>query len=177
MHAAHLSTPSKTAAEDEPQAGQAQGKEEQALARLEAFHDAMHGMAPGDAAGCLRISYAIIYEIITYVARHGDDSAAYLSVFMNSEAPADSTIGRARKSVFCLARLVVSVLSSVPASSPLWIRNQQIFALLGALEHGLMVYDGPDTGDTQQWTQFWDRTQPILLELGSQLDQAGFGAE
>ena len=80
MHAAHFSTPSKTAAEDEPQAGQAQGKEEQALARLEALHDAMHGMAPGDAAGCLRISYAIIYEIITYVARHGDDPAAYLSV-------------------------------------------------------------------------------------------------
>lgn len=97
---------------------------------------------------------------------------------MNSKATANSNIGRARKSVFGLARLVVSTLSSVPASSPLWTRNPQIFALLGALEPTFMVYDeGPDAGDTHQWTQFWNRTQPILLELGSQLDQAGFGAE
>lgn len=94
---------------------------------------------------------------------------------MNSEAPPNSNIDRARKSVFRLTEFLVSVLSSVSSSSPLRVAHPAIFDLVGALEPSLMVYGGE--GGTQEWTKFWSRAQPIALELGLQLDQAGFGGD
>ncbi|KAJ7235294.1 hypothetical protein B0H12DRAFT_1141796 [Mycena haematopus] len=108
-----------------------------------------------------------------YLARHGDDSAAYLSVFMNSEAPSGSDISRARECVFLITKYVLAALSKLPSSSPYRAAHPAIFDLVGALEPPFMVYDGE--GTTQEWTAFWSRVQPITLVLAMQLDQAGFG--
>ncbi|KAJ7916286.1 hypothetical protein B0H13DRAFT_2323560 [Mycena leptocephala] len=159
-----------------PQEAEFPSDEDQALAVLEGFSEGISSVIPStQEVHCLLLSYTIIYEITCYLARHGDDSEAYLSVFMNSEAPPNSNIDRARKSVFRLTEFLVSVLSSVSSSSPLRVAHPAIFNLVGALEPSLMVYGGE--GGTQEWTKFWSRAQPIALELGLQLDQAGFGGD
>ncbi|KAJ6544318.1 hypothetical protein B0H19DRAFT_1170336 [Mycena capillaripes] len=150
--------------------------EDRALLFLEGFSNHIRAFTPAEEVTCLRVSYTIIYEIMRYLARHGDDSEAYLSVFMNSEAPPNSNIDRARKSVFRLTKfLVSSLLSPIPQSSSLRVAHSATFDLLGALEPSFMIYGGE--GDVKEWTKFWARTQPILLELATQLDQAGFGAD
>ncbi|KAJ7983145.1 hypothetical protein DFH06DRAFT_716181 [Mycena polygramma] len=152
-----------------------QSEEDRALAFLTGFREQACAITPGDEAACLRVSYSVIYEITRYLARHGDESEAYLSVFMNSEAPSNSNIDVARKSVFQLTEYIRGLFSSVSSSSSLRQEHRGIFDLIGALEPLLMVYDGE--GDTREWTAFWSRTQPILLELGVQLDKAGFGGD
>ncbi|KAK7053735.1 hypothetical protein R3P38DRAFT_2501309 [Favolaschia claudopus] len=151
-----------------------QSKDDRALAILEGIAEQTSASVPPEERSCLILSHALIYETTQYLARHGDDSAAYLSVFMNTATPSGSHLDRSRKCVFQLTNTVVRYLSSVPASSPLRTKHSGIFDLLGALQAPFMVYDGE--GDAQEWTQFWSRTQPIILELGAQLDQAGFGA-
>ncbi|KAF8173881.1 hypothetical protein K438DRAFT_1850200 [Mycena galopus ATCC 62051] len=155
----------------EEQVPNPQTDDERALGLLEGISQRILSFMPGD--DCLRLSYSLIYEMTHYLARHGDDSAAYLSVFMNSEAPPGSDIDRARKAVFQITQYVVVVLSSVSSGSQLRVAHSEIFAIVGALEPAFMVYDGE--GDTQEWTKFWSRVQPIILELAMQLDQAGFG--
>ncbi|KAJ6579620.1 hypothetical protein DFH09DRAFT_1147078 [Mycena vulgaris] len=150
--------------------------DKEALARLETFAANIKTVPPlPNAESRLLIGYAFIYEITRYLARHGDDSEAYLSVFMNSEAPDNSDLRRARKSVFLLTESVVTFLSSVSLSSPLREEHSGIFDLLGALQPLCMMYDVDS--DTRAWREFWNRAQPVILELGVQLDQAGFGAD
>ncbi|KAJ7740577.1 hypothetical protein B0H16DRAFT_1464809 [Mycena metata] len=142
-------------------------EEEDALALLETFSADVSSLGPApDERSCLQASYTIIYEIMRYLARHGEGSEAYLSIFMNSEAPENSNIGRARKSVFQLTKHLVRMLSSVGS-----LRTSQpvILGLVGALEPYITVYDGE--GDAQGWKNFWSQTQPVLLELGAQLSE------
>ncbi|KAF7324443.1 hypothetical protein MVEN_02642100 [Mycena venus] len=152
-----------------------QTDDDRALAILEGVTEQVLSRRPADDVSCLRLSYSLIYEMTRYLARHDDDSAAYLSVFMNSEAPPGSDIDRARKSVFKLTKFIVDNLTSVPLSSPHRVAHSAVFDLVSALEPSFMVYDGED--DAREWTKFWSRVQPIILELAVQLDQAGFGAE
>ncbi|KAJ6506414.1 hypothetical protein C8R47DRAFT_1102082 [Mycena vitilis] len=152
-----------------------QSEEDRALAFLTSFREQACAITPGDEAACLRVSYSVIYEITRYLARHGDESETYLSVFMNSEAPPNSNIDVARKNVFKLTEYIRGLFSFVSSSSSFRGEHRGIFDLVGALEPLLMVYDGE--GDTREWTAFWSRAQPILLELGVQLDQAGFGGD
>ncbi|KAJ7166041.1 hypothetical protein C8R46DRAFT_1096939, partial [Mycena filopes] len=147
-----------------------QESEEDAITHLEKFATdvsvlVLAGEAP-DEQSCLHASYAVVYEIMRYLARHGDDGAeAYLSIFMNSEAPAHSPMARARTSIFQLTEHLVSILSSVPA---LRVSQPVLTGLLGALEPCVVVFRESDQ-DTRAWTAFWSRAQPILLELGGQL--------
>ncbi|KAJ7174606.1 hypothetical protein C8R46DRAFT_1081389 [Mycena filopes] len=147
-----------------------QESEEDAITHLEKFATdvstlVLAGEAP-DEQSCLHASYAVVYEIMRYLARHGDDGAeAYLSIFMNSEAPPHSPMARARTSIFQLTEHLVSILSSVPA---LRVSQPVLTGLVGALEPCVVVYRESDQ-DTRAWTAFWSRAQPILLELGGQL--------
>ncbi|KAJ7775685.1 hypothetical protein DFH07DRAFT_952076 [Mycena maculata] len=134
------------------------------------FADEVSAWIPAEDPGLLRVSYAIIYEITRYLARHGDDSDGYL-VFMNSDAPEDSNLALARKSIFRLTEILVAYLSAVSPSSPLRQAHSGIFDLLGALEPLYIIYD------ESEWRFFWSRAQPVILELGVQLDQAGFGGD
>ncbi|KAJ6473159.1 hypothetical protein C8R45DRAFT_407918 [Mycena sanguinolenta] len=163
-----------TLPQEENKAQDPQTDDERSLALLERISEQiLASTPPNDESDRLRISYSLIYEITRYLARHGDDSAAYLSVFMNSEAPPGSDIARARKCVFQLTEYVVRALSTIPSTSSHRTAHSAIFDLVGALEPSFMTYDG-ESG-TREWTTFWSRVQPITLELALQLDQAGFG--
>ncbi|KAJ7499858.1 hypothetical protein FB451DRAFT_46799 [Mycena latifolia] len=163
-----------------PQKGEElESDDKQALARFEEFTKQIPYLTPADDITAphfyLTASYALIYEITRYLARHGDDSEAYLSVFASSEAPQNSDLDRARKCVFRLTETVSTFISTVPQSSPLRAKHAAIFDLLGALEPLYMIYS--EDSDIQAWRDFWSRAQPVILELGVQLDKAGFGGE
>ncbi|KAJ7039409.1 hypothetical protein C8F04DRAFT_1086658 [Mycena alexandri] len=144
-----------------------ENEEEDALALLETFSADVSSLGPApDEKSCLQVSYTIIYEVMRYLARHGEGSESYLSIFMNSEAPENSNIGRARKSIFQLTKHLVRLLSSV---SSLRVSQPVILGLVGALEPYITVYDGE--GDAQGWKTFWSQAQPVLLELGAQLSE------
>ncbi|KAJ7618548.1 hypothetical protein FB45DRAFT_1007333 [Roridomyces roridus] len=146
---------------------------EQAVAALVDFLEKARSINPPDDAGRLIISYAIIYEIIRFLARHGEGSEAYLAVFMNSEASEESIFQRARNTILQGTQLLVSRFSGVPATSPLRNAHPQLFGLFGALEVLLMAHEV----EPQPWRDFWGRAQPLLLDLAAQLDEAGFGAD
>ncbi|KAJ7124505.1 hypothetical protein C8R44DRAFT_734980 [Mycena epipterygia] len=159
-----------------------QSEEERALVRLEKYAEGMESFEMPRAAAAdhqpeaplLIVCYAIIHEITSYLARHGDDGApAYLSVFMNSEAPEDSDLDRARRSVGALTKKIVALFKSVSSSSPLRAEHSAIFALSAALENLCISCDALDLG----WRDFWSRAQPMVLELGAKLQEAGFGPE
>ncbi|KAF7354628.1 hypothetical protein MSAN_01376300 [Mycena sanguinolenta] len=77
-----------TLPQGENKAQNPQTDDDRALALLEGISQQILSYTlPADESDRLRISYSLIYEMTRYLARHGDDSAAYLSVFMNSEAP------------------------------------------------------------------------------------------
>ncbi|KAJ7813888.1 hypothetical protein B0H14DRAFT_2851867 [Mycena olivaceomarginata] len=168
-------TPSQNAEEPDstdPEPLQTADSEAQALARLEGFADRIDKFIPGEDNGRLRVSYALIYEILQYLCRHGEGSETYLTVFMNHDAEEGSNLYRARKSVRRLTEIVVKYLSAVGPS--LREKHSAVFNLFGALEP-LCMFQAADT--PQEWKSFWGRAQPILVELGVELDKAGFGAD
>jgi hypothetical protein len=92
-------------------------------------------------------------------------------------APAspESDIGRARKAIVDITKAIVRQISSVPVNSPLRQEKREIFDTFGALQalHDNYLMEG--VPDFKQWSQFWTRSLPVLLELGNQLDQRGYG--
>ncbi|KAJ7683555.1 hypothetical protein B0H17DRAFT_1181586 [Mycena rosella] len=152
--------------------------DKQALARLEEFNEQIHVLRAAEGAEphyYLLASHTIISEVTSYLARHGDGSEAYLSIFMNSNAPRGSDLLRARRCVFNLTETAVAFISLVPRSSPLRAEHTAIFDLNGALEPLYMLYN--EDIDTRQWREFWNRAQPVILELWAELHKAGFGPE
>jgi hypothetical protein len=91
---------------------------------------------------------------------------------MNHDAEEGSNLYRARRSVRRLTEIVVKYLSAVGPS--LRKKHSAVFNLFGALEP-LCMFQVADT--PQEWKSFWGRAQPILVELGVELDKAGFGAD
>lgn len=92
---------------------------------------------------------------------------------MNSEAPEDSDLDRARRSVAMLTEKIVNLLKSMSSSSPIRAEHPAIFALSAALENLCISCEALDLG----WRDFWSRAQPVVLELGTKLREAGFGPD
>jgi hypothetical protein len=120
--------------------------------------------------------FVIFYRCVTLqpVDIHGQ-------AFGSLPAPPTSEIGRAREAIVTITKAIVHHISSIPQSSELRTKQQEIFDIFGALQvtHDsyLLNGDGNITADLQTWTAFWARAQPVLLELGMKLDEKGFGMD
>ncbi|KAF4590925.1 hypothetical protein EYR40_009522 [Pleurotus pulmonarius] len=138
---------------------------------------------PADPADRLRRAYALLMQVILYLHRPQNEIEQSLVDFMQAEAKAGSPIYRARQATIVLTRAVIRDIASIPSTQPLHVDHPQIFALLGALMplHDLyLAGHNPKEGkslDLQEWTAFWERGQPILLDLASKLDEQGFGLD
>ncbi|KAJ6615473.1 hypothetical protein B0H10DRAFT_1949845 [Mycena sp. CBHHK59/15] len=148
-------------------------EEAKALEELNAMALKLRFRVPLDEPSRLRRSYALIYEIIKYLARNGLEPEQYLLLFMNS---AEDQMYPARRTVSAMVDGIVMNLSSVKLSSPLRTAHPMIFHLLGALEPLCAAFPDP-YDDIQDWMRYWSRAQPIILELATLLDQAGFGGD
>ncbi|KAJ8453684.1 hypothetical protein ONZ45_g19611 [Pleurotus djamor] len=137
---------------------------------------------PLDPSDRMRRAYALLMQVILYLHRPQPEVEQYLVDFMQAEVTPESEIHRARKATTSIARVVLQDLASVP-SNPLHADNPQVFAILGALMPLHDVYlDGLKEKegiilDLPEWTEFWEKAQPILLELALKLDEAGFGLD
>ncbi|KAF9497711.1 hypothetical protein BDN71DRAFT_560360 [Pleurotus eryngii] len=138
---------------------------------------------PADPADRLRRAYALLMQVVLYLHRPQNEIEQPLIDFMQAEAEPGSHIYRARQATIVLARAVIRDIASIPSTQPLHVDHPQIFALLGALTplHDLYLAghnskDGKSL-DLQEWTAFWERAQPILLDLASKLDEQGFGLD
>ncbi|KAF8878401.1 hypothetical protein BD779DRAFT_1554448 [Infundibulicybe gibba] len=135
------------------------------------------GALPPDHADRLRRAYTFLFQIVIYLGRpqEQEQGEQYLVAFESAPAPPESEIGRARKAVAALTRAIVQDISSIPLGSPLRTQHTGVFDIFGALQvlHDVHLTD-PD-GEVADWRTFWGRAQPIILDLGMQLDEAGFG--
>ena len=63
----------------------------------------------------------------------------------------------------------------MPVNSSLRSEKSAIFDIFGALQalHHMHVVNGVD--ETENWTEFWTRAQPVVLALGMKLDEEGYG--
>lgn len=89
--------------------------------------------------------------------------------------PPESEIGRARVAVPIILRAAVHHMSTVPLNSPLRREHPDIFNIFGALQAIHDMYLTGTISDLETWTTFWSRVQPVVIELGMKLDEAGFG--
>ncbi|KAJ7476868.1 hypothetical protein B0H11DRAFT_2194669 [Mycena galericulata] len=167
----------------------------------EGFADQIGPRIPGEAL-LLRMTCAIIHDMRTCLARHGDNSAAsavYLAVsesihptqicdyisscpfnadsfflksLTNSEVSDDLDLTRG-KAVLRLTEILVAYVSTVSASSPLRKTHPGMFDLVGVLEPLITIPDGTP----QKWGGLWTHARPVILELGVQLNEAGFGGD
>ncbi|KAJ7062819.1 hypothetical protein C8F01DRAFT_1135346 [Mycena amicta] len=156
--------------------------EEEALSRIERIEtlaEVFHGV-PKDSSARLSTAYLLVCEIIAYLSRHGEEAPAYISIFTNTAVAPDSDVARARKAIFKVAQLFTQILSAVPDSASIRKEHAKAFALHGALDVLFFDYNGPATGDSdsdgaidlQEWTKFWIRAQPIVIELAGVLDES-----
>jgi hypothetical protein len=147
----------------------------------------------------LKRAYTLMYQIVLYLGRPQEEgkaeqflvvsqSSPYLSLvlhllyqaFESAIVPANSEIGRARKATVTIMRAVVQKISSVPISSSLRTEEADIFNIFGALQalHDMhLVNGGSEAGEVESWSEFWSRTQPVMLALGMKLDEEGYGFE
>ncbi|KAF7300980.1 hypothetical protein MIND_00661100 [Mycena indigotica] len=149
--------------------------EEEALLRIERIEslgDVFHTV-PHDSPERLAAAYLLLCEVLAYLSRHGEEAPAYISIFTNTAVPADSDVARARKAIFTTTKLTAQILGAVGASSKIREANASAFALHGALDALFVSYRGPsDDGELPQWVDFWNRAQPIVVELARVLDDS-----
>ena len=102
-----------------------------------------------------------------------------IQAFGSAIVPPDSEIARARKAVLAITRAVVNDISAVPLNSPLRTDNVEIFSIFGALQtlHDAYVVNGTEEGVLDNWGEFWSRAEPVVLSLGTKLDEDGFGLD
>lgn len=96
--------------------------------------------------------------------------------FQTASVDETNDIAKARDAITILIRTIVRDLTSIPLNSELRTKHAEIFAIFGALVplHDAFIADGNAPGQPE-WSEFWSKTQLILLELGAKLDQAGYG--
>ncbi|KAF7331453.1 hypothetical protein MKEN_00024000 [Mycena kentingensis (nom. inval.)] len=149
--------------------------DEEALARIDqvpSMGDVFRQVPKKDLSR-ITSAYLLICEVMLYLARPGENAPAYLSMFTNAAVPPDSEIGRARKALFDITKLATELLSAVPDSAALKNEYAPVFGLSGALDACFLAYEGPGKHgdeDLQEWTKFWSRAQPIVLEMAVMLD-------
>jgi len=120
----------------------------------------------------LRSAYAIIFQIVMYIARPKESPEAgqqYLVAFESAPVSSESDMHRARVAVAKLLRAVVHNLSSIPTNSPLRTEKPDIFNVFGALQALHDVYLVSADGEVDEWRDFWNKTQPVMLRLGELL--------
>ncbi|KAG5640482.1 hypothetical protein DXG03_008341, partial [Asterophora parasitica] len=145
----------------------------------------------------LQVAYTLLFQIVLYLTRPGETEQflvvsccffsfpalsinqiifGILQAFHTAPAPDDSEIGRARKAIGTILKAAVAQISSVPVNSPLRTDHTEVFDIFGALQviHDTYLVDD-EIVDLKAWSEFWGRTQPVVLELGMKLDEKGFG--
>jgi hypothetical protein len=89
----------------------------------------------------------------------------------------ESDVGHARTAIAGITRGVVHQISSIPVHAPLRKEKREIFDVFGALQalNDAYLLDNTADLDLRQWSEFWSRALPVILELAYQLDQKGYG--
>ncbi|KAF9441396.1 hypothetical protein P691DRAFT_812842 [Macrolepiota fuliginosa MF-IS2] len=155
---------------------------------------------PPDFEDRLRRAYSLLFHIILYLGRPLSNNVQevqkatqqFLLVSLTTispltlSVPVGFEIGRARHGTALLTGTITSGISSVPQSSKLRTQRAQVFALTDALVplcnmhlHSVEQDIEPLTGDVIEtggkWQDSWMKTQPIVLALGEELDEEGYG--
>ena len=86
-------------------------------------------------------------------------------------------MGRARRAIGILTRIVVDDISSIPMSSSLRQQHPKVFALHDALIPSREMHLRDPSDNVEDWKAFWSRTEAPLFELSNELDTAGFGLD
>ena len=89
----------------------------------------------------------------------------------------DSDIGRARRAIATLARIVIDDITSIPENSLLRKEHPNIFALHGALVPLVELHLRDPNGAVADWKAFWTRAESPLFELNTELHNSGFGMD
>ena len=79
-----------------------------------------------------------------------------------------------------MTRAVVNAIDSVPSGSPLREEQEKLFALFVLLrilhdEYLEKLEEGGVWIDSQEWQEFWTNAQVMLLAIGVELNDNGFG--
>ena len=145
----------------------------------------------------LKVAYLIVFQLVLYLDRPMELEATtqFFTVSLHQlsfnerrqrnpfqaleTAPVSpgSDMGRARTAIVGITRGVVHQISSIPAHAPLRKEKREIFDVFSALQALNDAYLPGNTADLdfRQWSEFWSRALPVVLELAYQLDQKGYG--
>lgn len=86
----------------------------------------------------------------------------------------ESEIGRGRRAVATLARVVIDDITSIPETSPLRKKHPSIFAIHGALAPLADLHLRDPSGNVEDWVAFWTRAESPLFQLNAELHGNGF---
>ncbi|KAL1705776.1 hypothetical protein EV121DRAFT_279355 [Schizophyllum commune] len=126
--------------------------------------------------------HSLLLLIVSYLNRGAtvsEDAALSMMVTFSTVAvPPDSEIARARKATVKLIDAIVRTLLAVPEGSQTRTEQSEIFGFAGAmLPLHAMYVQGKEPGadlTLQEWTDFWNRMQPLLLDLMFALEKKGY---
>ncbi|KAL1672335.1 hypothetical protein EV122DRAFT_294948 [Schizophyllum commune] len=126
--------------------------------------------------------HSLLLLIVSYLNRGAtvsEDAALSMMVTFSTVAvPPDSEIARARKATVKLIDAIVRSLLAVPEGSQTRTEQSEIFGFAGAmLPLHAMYVQGKEPGadlTLQEWTDFWNRMQPLLLDLMFALEKKGY---
>ncbi|KAG6836237.1 hypothetical protein H0H93_009929 [Arthromyces matolae] len=121
----------------------------------------------------LTFAYTLLFQIVLYLWR--PEGEQFLTAFATAPASTESEIGRARKAIPVILRAAVHQMSSLPLTSPIRTEHPDLFDVFGALQTIHDTYLKDDIVDIETWSEFWSRTQPVIVDLGTKLNDKGFG--
>lgn len=144
--------------------------------------DFIQKAVPSTDRGRLEKVHSLLLLIISYLNRGAtmsEDAALSMMVTFSTVAvPPGSEIARARKATILLISAIVQNLLAVPEGSQVRTEQAEIFGFAGAmLPLHAMYVQGKEPGadlSVEEWTDFWNRMQPLLLDLMFALEKHGF---
>ncbi|TFK23733.1 hypothetical protein FA15DRAFT_670211 [Coprinopsis marcescibilis] len=134
----------------------------------------------------LQLAHGLIYQMILYLnqpsQKKGDleAGAQFLSLFQTAKVPANSEIARARTAFAKLTRAIVLQIATISLDSPFRKAHPEIFDVTKTLMDIQQKHlDNVDDhhGFSEDWSAFWEASQPVLVDLFEKLDGAGFNME
>ncbi|KJA24863.1 hypothetical protein HYPSUDRAFT_65167 [Hypholoma sublateritium FD-334 SS-4] len=137
------------------------------------------GVRPHTPERILERAFTLILQILLSLNMPRDPEAAqaFFFAFENAPVSPDSDIGRARRAIATLARIVIDDITSIPENSLLRKEHPNIFALHGALVPLVDLHLRDPSGSVGDWKAFWTRAESPIFELNTELHNSGFGKD